>query len=204
MLAPAWPETGQHVTIIVGGEEQLAIVNDAEPPRHLVLREPVTNGPPATVGSRLLVLWSTDAGHHQLRATLAEAFLDRMPLWRLAELSTPVLSQRRAYTRAPDALPGELVRGRQRWSAVVADIGEGGARCVLEHAADLAAGDDVLLHIRLDGADLLMKSEVLQVDLDHKRRIAARLRFGDLGKTADLVRRRVLEQQRRARAAAQR
>lgn len=199
--SPSWPCTGQQVTVVVGDVDRFAIVDHAEPSQHLVLREPVGAAPPPAAGTPLVLLWCTAGGHHQLQARLGEVVRDRMPLWRLSDMATPTVSQRRAHTRAPDALRGQIVHAERTWPAVVADLGAGGARCVLEQPDDLAVGNRVLLKVNVDGHDLLIGGEVLEVSDEGGSRTAARLRFADMGRMADVVHRRVMQQQRRLRAA---
>ena len=200
---PTWPAAGQQVTLIGCGEhEQVVVVDDVRPPRCLVLREPVTPEARTTVGSGLVLRWTTAAGRHELTARLAREVWDRMPLWELEVLQDPSVSQQRAYARAPDALPVELAHENSRWHGMAVDISEGGARCSLVHADGLLAVDAVELRLSLEGRQLALRAEVLSVQTGAEGRSLARLRFAAAGPAADALRRRVMEQQRRARAAA--
>jgi hypothetical protein len=122
----------------------------------------------------------------------------------LEVLGEPETFQRRAYARAADALPALLAQSGQRWPTVIADLGEGGARCVLEDAAGLSVGDHVQLHLVLDEQDMLLPADVLTVEPSPQDRTTVRLRFGPIGRLGDRLHRRVLDQQRRARALGQR
>lgn len=203
MPTPTWPAAGQQVTLLGWGEqERLAVVDDVRPPHCLVLREPVSCGASTAVGKSLALHWTTAAGRHELTARLVREIWDRMPLWELEVLQDPSVSQQRAFARAPDALPVELAQRDRRWHGVAVDISEGGARCSLVHADQLRAGDTVELRLSLETRQLALRADVLSVETAPNDRSVARLRFTAEGWTADALRRRVMEQQRRARAAA--
>jgi hypothetical protein len=202
--AATWPSQGQLIGIVLGDREHPAVVDDVSVPHHLVLREPVSASAPPEPGSPLLLVWSTPSGQHQLHVALTGTARQPMPLWQLEALGEPETFQRRAYARAADALPALLAQSGRRWPTIIADLGEGGARCVLEDATDLRAGDAVQLHLVLDGQDMLLPAEVLTLEQTPPERVTARLRFGPIGRLGDRLHRRVLEQQRRARSLEQR
>lgn len=201
MLAAIWPAAGQLVTIVLGsGHSQNCVVDDVRPPDSLVLREPVslTDEPP--VGGPVHLFWSSAAGRHELAATLTRQTWDHMPLWELHVSHQPSVRQERAFARAADALPCQLRRDGWHWRAIVVDLSEGGARCVIQDSDGLVAGASVELHLALEGRELTLPAEVLSVDPGTEERWVVRLRFVGLGRLSDLLRRRVMEQQRRARS----
>lgn len=205
MLATIWPVAGQLVAVVVeGGHGQNCVVDDVRPPDSLVLREPVsiTGEPP--VGGAVHLFWSSAAGRHELAATLARQTWDNMPLWELHVTHEPSVRQERAFTRAADALPCQLLQHDQQWRAIVVDLSEGGARCIVHDCAALLAGTSAELHLALEGRELTLPAEILSVEPGTEDRWVVRLRFVGLGRLSDLLRRRVMEQQRRARALAER
>ena len=212
MPIPVWPRTGQRVDVFLpgSGEQVLAVVDDARPPAQLHLREPVTaDGAPiprVPVGKQLLLRWTTPAGLHEVAVVLVDFPFNRVQLWKLVPLKTPVIDQRREYLRAPDALQALLAHGTHRWHGVVIDLSEGGARCVVEEPADLVVGSRLEVVIDVDGEAIAVAADLLSVEPMEgpieTPRATIRLRFHELGRAADIVRRRVLEQERRARAMA--
>jgi hypothetical protein len=201
--AALWPAAGQQLTVVVdGGHAQRCVVDDVRPPDCLVLREPVsiTGEPP--VGGAVHLFWSSSAGRHELLTTLARQTWDQMPLWELHVSRDPSVRQERAFARAADALPCQLLQDERRWRAIVVDLSEGGARCVVHESEGLASGASVELHLALEGRELTLPAEVLSVKPGTEDRWEVRLRFVGLGRLSDLLRRRVMEQQRRARSVA--
>jgi hypothetical protein len=201
VLAAIWPTPGQRVTIVVeGGHGHNVVVDDVRPPDSLVLREPVsvTGEPP--VGGAVHLFWSSSAGRHEMLATLARQTWDHMPLWELHVARDPSVRQERAFARAADALPCRLLQDDRQWRAIVVDLSEGGARCVVHENDGLAPGASVELHLALEGRELTLPAEVLDVKPGTEDRWEVRLRFVGLGRLSDLLRRRVMEQQRRARS----
>ena len=212
MSVPVWPRTGQRVDVelIKTRERMVAVVDDARPPEQLHLREPVTpeGGPIGRVplGAQLRLFWTTPAGLHELAVVLDGQPWNRIPLWRLVPLMTPVVDQRRSFLRAPDALDATLTRGPVDWMGTVIDISEGGARCVVDEPADLVLGTVLRVVIDVEGEPIEVDADLLAVEpMDgpiETPRATIRIRFHELGRAADIVRRRVLEQERRARAMA--
>ena len=210
MPSTVWPRTGQRVDVLLpgNGEQLVAVVDDARPPEQLHLREPVTaEGAPALrvpVGKQLVLRWTTPAGLHELAVELIDFPFNRVQLWKLVPLTVPVVDQRREYLRAPDALQTSLSHGTHHWHGVVVDISEGGARCVVDEPADLVLGGRLKVVIDVDGEAIEVEADVLAIEpLDgpiETPRATIRLRFHELGRAAAIVRRRVLEQERRARA----
>jgi hypothetical protein len=203
-----WPQTGQRVEVqILGaGVQMFAVVDDARPPDQLHLREPVAlHGRPVTTavpGSQLLLRWPTAAGLHELPAVLAGFPAHRLPLWKLVPLTVPVVEQRRAFLRSPDALDGDLSADTGRWRIIVVDISEAGARCVLDRHASLTVGGSVWLRVNVSGLLIALDATLLAVDPIDDERAAARLHFQPPKRIADLLRRRAFEQDRRARVMA--
>ena len=206
-MATAWPGTGQRIGVRLDAcsSPLIAVVDDVRPPEQLHLREPVTSvgGPPPTVelGTPLALLWTSPAGQHVLPSRLVDRPRTRVPLWRLEPEGDVVVVQRREFVRVPDTLEVELHRGDDLWLGRLADLSEGGARCAVPTARDLHEGDELELHLRVDDEELHVPAVVLAVTVGEAGRASARLRFDAPRREADLLRRRVLEQQRRARAA---
>jgi hypothetical protein len=193
------------ILVVATGAELFTKVDSIRLPDRLVLGEPVDQEghhvEPLPTGSDLRLIWTSTAGRHEVSATMAGVVHDRVPLWRVEVRSAPTVVQRRDYTRAPDSLRGELHYG-QLWSKlVVLDLSEGGARCMVRDPGELEVGRPVELGITLEGQDVLIEATLLAADPQDKRGelVQVRLKFVDLGRTADLVRKRVLEQQRKAR-----
>lgn len=204
-MAP-WPETGQRLGVRLDActSALIAVVDDVRPPEQLHLREPVTptGGPPPSVeiGTPLSLVWTSTAGQHVLPSRLVDLPRTRVPLWRLEPQGEVVVVQRREFVRVPDTLEVELHRGDDCWVGRLADLSESGARCAVPTAGDLHEGDEVAVHLRIDGQALHVPAVVLAVTGGPSGRASARLRFEAQRREADLLRRRVLEQQRRARA----
>lgn len=206
-MAATWPETGQRIGVRLDTctSPLIAVVDDVRAPEQLHLREPVTSDggqpPPVPLGAPLALLWTSVAGQHVLPSRLVSLPRARVPLWRLEPECDAVVVQRREFVRVPDALEVELHRGEEQWVGRLCDLSEGGARCAVHVAGDLHEGDELRLHLRVDDEDLQVPAVVLAVTAGEAGRASARLRFDTQRREADLLRRRVLEQQRRARAA---
>ena len=207
-LSSARPLTGSRVTLHVVATDAVlsARVDAVMLPDRMLLAEPVDpegcHVEPLATGSDLLVVWTTPVGRHEVPATMAGLVHDRVPLWRVEARSSPRVEQRRGYARAPDSLRGELHYG-QLWSKlVVLDLSEGGARCVVRDPGTLPVGGLVQLRTVIDDVDVLLDAVLLAADPEDPlgERVQVRVQFVDLGPVADLVRKRVLEQQRKARA----
>lgn len=206
-MAATWPATGQRIGVRLDActSPLIAVVDDVRAPEQLHLREPVSSlggQPPAVpLGTPLALLWTSVAGQHVLPSRLVDRPRTRVPLWRLEPEGEVVVVQRREFVRVPDTLEVELHRGEDAWVGRLADLSEGGARCAVPVADDLHEGDDLHLHLRVDDEELHVPAVVLAVTVGGAGRASARLRFDPARREADLLRRRVLEQQRRARAA---
>jgi PilZ domain len=202
LLPPAG--TSLRITAVDTGATSTTLVDDDQSPDCLLVQEPLgTGGVPVAAlpaGSRLLLTWSTGAGRHELDATVVQVHRDRVTLWQLAAGGSTRTTQLRRYARASDSLTGELTRGRDRWPAVVADLSEGGARTLLKDAGGLAAGDSVLLYVTVEGERLQLPGRLLPFTPAQVGRTEVRLEFSQLGRSADVIRRRVLELQIRARS----
>jgi hypothetical protein len=148
-------------------------------------------------------VWWSPAGRHELPATFAGLALDRVRLWRVQPDGLVTTTQQREYTRSGDALPATVRQDEQSWPGVVVDLGEGGARCVLETARPPARDATVLLDVEIDGHALLLPCRVLATNPLAGQRCEVRLAFQSIGRAADVLRRRVLAQQRRARSVVQ-
>ena len=196
------------VTVADTGATSTTVVDDDRSPDCLLLREPLATGgvPVAALppGTRLLLTWTTGAGRHELDASVVEVRRDHVPLWHLAAPGPTRTSQLRRYARAADSLNGEITRGRDRWPAVVSDLSEGGARTLLKDATGLAADDTVLLYVTVEDQRLQLPGRLLPFTAAQVGRTEVRLEFQDIGRQADVIRRRVLELQIRARASRRR
>ncbi len=193
-----------HLTAVDTGATSTTIVDDDESADCLLVQEPWSTGavPVAALppGARVLLTWTTGGGRHELDATLVEVRREQVPLWQLAASGPTRTTQLRRYARASDSLNGELTRGRDRWPAVISDLSEGGARTLLKDATGLTPGDSVLLYVTVEGERLQLPGRLLPFTPAQVGRTEVRLQFGELGRSADLIRRRVLELQIRARA----
>lgn len=208
VLTTGRPQAGGRVTLILvaTGAEVFARV-DAVPERdRVVLSEPVDldgrHVEPLPSGSNLQMVWTSPAGRHEVGATMAGVVHDRVPLWRVEVRETPTVVQRRDYARAPVSLRGEIHYDTSWSKLVVLDLSEGGARCAVHDPGPLPVGRQVELRITLDDQDLLLPATLLAADPQDKagELVQVRVRFGELSRsTADVVRKRVLEQQRKAR-----
>jgi hypothetical protein len=200
------PPAGQSLVLVdpTNPARLSTIVDDDVSPDCLLVQPPVGTGgvPVATLpaGTLLQLTWTTAGGRHELDAVLVEVRRDRVPLWRLAAEGETRTTQLRRYARAADALNGELTRGRDTWSAVLTDLSEGGTRALVQDPTGLTAGDQVLLYITVEGQRLQLPGRLLPFTPAQVGRTEVRLQFGELGRSADLIRRRVLELQIRARA----
>lgn len=208
MAESAWPRAGQRVEVEVEEPSRLllAVVDDVRPPEQVHLREPVEPSgaptPEVAIGASVAVRWTSAAGQHVLPSTLVEHPRTRTRLWKLAPDSEPVVIQRRNYVRVPETLRVTLRRGDELWIAGLCDLSEGGARCAVLTPNDLSEGDSLHMLLTLGEHELDLPAAVIGVAVDdERRRTTARLRFDVLGREADLLRHRVLELQRRARAA---
>lgn len=204
------PPAGQRVqlTVTETGALSTTIVDDDRGADCVLVREPLgTGGTPVAAlpaGTSLLLTWTTAAGRHELEATMVEVRRDHVPLWRLAATGTTRTSQLRRYARAADSLRGELTRGRDRWPATISDLSEGGARALLNDATGLRDDDSVVLYLTVEGERLQLPGRVLPFTASQVGRTEVRLEFAPLGRVADVIRRRVLELQIRARASRRR
>lgn len=207
MATPLLPPVGQRVGLLLPatGEEVVSVVDGVEGGDVLV-REPVRlDGAAADLqpdDQHVLLRWTSPGGRHVLTARATERATGRVPLWRLISSGTTSTTQLRRYARAADALPAEVVRDGAAWSAVISDLGEGGARCVVVQTQDVVVGDRLLLRVEVEDFPLELAAQVLDVASMSEGRSQLRLQFLDVGRAADVLRRRVLAQQRRARAVA--
>lgn len=206
MPAPTWPAAGQQVTTTIGSDlpQQLCIVDDVRPPGRLVLRQPVSLHAEAPIGTTLVLRWTTAAGRHELTGRLARQVWDRMPLWEIDVLRDPTVFQQRAFARVPDVLPVTMSQAGHRWQAAAVDLSEGGARCSVRHGGTLLVVGGAEVHLSVEGRPLVLQAEVLSLEPHDQERQLARVRFSAPGWVGDALRRRVMEQQRRARAASRR
>jgi len=173
----------------------------------LLLREPVevdgTGSANADAGAALCLVWCSPAGRHDLPATFTGLARERVRLWRVQPNGFVTTTQQREFARAGDALPVTVRRDEQAWPGVVVDLSEGGARCVLEAATRPPTDATVLLDVEIEGQVLLLPARVLAAQPLTGQRCEVRLAFQSIGRAADVLRRRVLAQQRRARSALQ-
>lgn len=204
MGGPHLPPVEQRVSVVrAGGAPLVCVVDDADP-TGVLLREPVdAAGAPVDVpdaGTPLRLSWTSPNGRHELAAIFTGLVHSPVPLWQLLPDGAVQTTQLRRFTRAGDALPASVVRAHRAWPTVVADLGEGGARCMVADDHDLAEGDPVLLTAVVAEQTMHLPAHVTEVSASPDGRSQLRLAFGDIGRAADVVRRHVLAQQRRARA----
>lgn len=197
------PSIGERVQLFLStADAQLSTVVDGlEPDGTLVVREPHDMAGASRTsepGAQLVVTWTDGYGLHDLDVSLAGLVVDRLPMWRLAPVAEPRTTQRRRFARAADAVRAQVVSATGSWSAVVSDLSEGGARCVGPGGAS-EPGEPVTLDISIDGADLLLPAVVLDATHELGNTYAVRLEFDNIGNAAEVLRRRVFVQQRRAR-----
>lgn len=206
-MRPLLPSVDVHLllTVPATGAVLLTQVDDDESEDCLLVREPLglDNAPVAALppGTELLLSWSSPAGRHELDARLVEVRRAGVPLWQLAAAGATRTSQDRRYARAPDSLAGQLCRGRTTWAVTVSDLSEGGARVLVADPAGLTAHDGVLLYVTVEDARLQLPGRLLPFEKADVGRTQLRVEFTEIGRAADLLRRRVLELQIRARAA---
>lgn len=200
------PRAGQSLQLVdaTTGARLTTMVDDDQAPDCLLVQPPLGTGgvPVATMpaGSALLLCWTTATGRHELDTVLVEVRRERVPLWRLAAEGETRTTQLRRYARAADSLSGELTRGRDTWSAVVSDLSEGGARALVASPGGLAVGDGVVLYVTIEDRRLQLTGRLLPFVPADVGRTELRVEFEGIGRpTADLLRRRVFEQQLRAR-----
>jgi hypothetical protein len=201
------PAALEHVllTVTSTGAQLVTQVDDDLSAQCLLLREPLGSdaAPVAAlpIGTPLVVAWSTAAGRHELDARMVEVRRGAVPLWQLAATGTTRTSQDRRYARASDSLPGQLCRGKATWSVTVSDLSEGGARLLVPDPTGLAAHDGVLLYVTVGEARLQLPGRLLSFSRADVGRSELRVEFTNIGRAADILRRRVFELQIRARAA---
>ncbi len=205
MAYTRWPRPGESVLLEIQDRATplVAVVEEVDDLR-LVVREPydpagstVDQPPP---GSRLVLRWDNDAGRHACEGLLAGIHLDRVPLWQVPLEGPPVVEQRRAHVRVPDALPVELHAAGRTDRAVVCDVSEGGARCVVEQRPSVEPGEELTLRMVLEGRTAEAPGVLLESLVLGDGRTQLRVRFRHLGTAAAPLRRHVMAQQYRARA----
>lgn len=200
--ALAWPTAGQLVAVRVSetGRQLRAVVDDVRPPDQLHVRAPVTlaGAPvePLPLGSSLLLSWDAPTGRCELPVVLSALPALRVPVWRLEPVTAQVVAQRRASVRAPAFLRVELRRGLDRWQAGLCDLSAGGARCLVGHTDDLAAGDLLTLRFDLDEQPVQLPAELLAVEPIDRGRATLRLRFAAEDTAVGQLRERVRDHHR--------
>lgn len=203
MSTSSWLVPGQRVELNVEHSPPSLSVVDSAGADEIRIAGPLGHdgGPlaPPTAGTRALLIWPTERGWHRLETDLVAEVPGHVVLWRLRPLGRPSVEQRRAFARAPVALRVRLQREEQTWHGVTLDIGEGGLRCVISEPGELAAGAHLLVTMMVGDREISCSAELLEVSVLNGRSVV-RARFEDLGRSADILRRHVLEQQRRARA----
>jgi hypothetical protein len=198
------PETGTAVrlTSVADGAVLAAVVDAVEDGGTVLLREPWSvadlHAPELPTGSALLLEWTSPRGLHAAPAHVTGRRTDVVPLSRVVLDAVPTVQQRRAYVRVPEALPAVLQADGVLTDAVVVDLSEGGARCVLRVGDRLRPHAVVALHLELDGDRLQVEGDLLEV-APHPEGTTVRLRFLRPGaRLAARLRRHVVGQQRRA------
>jgi hypothetical protein len=201
-------DVGQRLqlTVQASGRQHRSVVDEVgrTPEDELLLRQPVgLLGPGATVvdpGTALHLVWCSPSGRHDLMAVFRGLAVDRVRLWRVQPEGLVCTTQQREFTRSGDALPATVRRDEQAWAGIVVDLSEGGARCVVQAPAMPPADEVVLLDVEVEGQPLLLRATVLASSPLSGSRHELRLAFQSIGRAADVLRRRVLAQQRRARS----
>jgi hypothetical protein len=209
MTAFGYLSVGQQLRLTVDatGRQTRSVVDEigSTAQDELLLREPVgvdgPGGADVVAGAALHLVWCSPVGQHELPATFIGLAQDRVQLWRVQPDGLVTTTQQREFTRAGDALPATVRRDEQAWPGVVVDLSEGGARCVLEAPTSPPSDVAVLLDVEIDGQVLLLPARVLAASPLSGQRSEVRLAFQSIGRAADVLRRRVLAQQRRARSA---
>lgn len=203
------PSAGQRAVLTVTrtGADLPTLVEDDPSPDCVLVFEPLgLDGKPVQQlpdGTALVLTWTSPAGRHELDTVFVRRQDGRAALWQLAAAGTPRTSQQRRYARAADGLTGELTRGRENWPVTVCDLSEGGARVLVSGAGGLQVGDGVMLYVTVEDDRLMLPGHVLPFRTSDVGRTELRLEFGEVGRAADVLRRRVLAlqiQARRARA----
>jgi hypothetical protein len=201
-------EVGQRLqlTVQASGRQHRSVVDEVgrTPDDELLLRQPVgLHGPGGTVvepGTALHLVWCSPSGRHDLLAVFRGLAVDRVRLWRVQPEGRVCTTQQREFTRAGDALPATVRRDESAWTGIVVDLSEGGARCVLQAPATPPADAVVRLEVEVEGQLLLLPARVLASSPLPGSSHELRLAFQAVGRAADVLRRRVLAQQRRARS----
>ena len=201
------PSAGQRAVLTVArtGADLPTLVEDDASPDCLLVYEPIgVDGKPVQQlpdGTALVLGWTSPAGRHEVDTVLVGRREERAVLWQLSASGSTRTSQLRRYARAADGLTGELTRGRASWPVTVSDLSEGGARVLLSGARGLVAGDGVILYVTVEDERLQLPGHVLPFRTADVGRSEVRLEFKGIGRAADVLRRRVLALQIRARRA---
>lgn len=203
MSTSSWLVPGQRVELNVEQRPPSLSVVDSAAAHEIRIAGPLGHdgGPLAapTAGTRALLIWPTEGGWHRLETDLVAEVPGQVVLWRLRPRGRPSVEQRRAFARASIAIRVRLQREEQTWNGVTLDISEGGLRCVISDPDELAAGAHLLVTMVIDNRDIICAAELLEVSTSNGRSVV-RARFEGLGRSSDILRRHVLEHQRRARA----
>ncbi|HWG92676.1 MAG TPA: PilZ domain-containing protein [Mycobacteriales bacterium] len=205
MTAADLPPPGSAVRLTVPDGGRLAAVVDAvetaAPPAAVLLREPWSvddlRSPDLAPGTALLLEWTSARGLHAAACAVERRRHDVVELWRLVLEGPPGVQQRRAFVRVQEALPAQVHADGVVADAVVVDLSEGGARCVLRVDDRLQPHAVVALHLELDGDRLQVEGDLLEV-APHPEGTTVRLRLRPGARLAARLRRHVVGQQRRA------
>jgi c-di-GMP-binding flagellar brake protein YcgR len=163
-------------------------------------RRPVT----LDIGEHLEVVWKHDGELRALPVVLVATELGERPAWRLSEAGVLRRGQRRDAVRAPMHIPVRIGPDIGPLTGTTVDMSEGGLRCVLDRARDLAqepsTGDVVRITALFPDATVTCLAEVTRRHERDDPRLEVSLRFIGLTENhQDVVRRRVFARLRELR-----
>jgi hypothetical protein len=152
-------------------------------------------------GAPLRLSWTTDAGWSEATATMVGTVRRQVVLWQIRFVGEPKLNQRREYARAPESLPVRLAVDGDKCRGTVRSLSEGGLLCVLDDWPSYEPGQQVVSEIVLEDRLVRLAGKILSMNGNDDGDCVLRVQFSEVGKTeGNLIRRRVLDQQRKARA----
>lgn len=163
----------------------------------VVVAAPMTSSAalaPVELHDRATVVWYHGTGPWELEGEVIDVRADPVDVWYLRPLGAPVRIQRREYVRVPTSMPVHLHRNGERIDATLAEISEGGGRCVLTGHRRVEVGDVVLVGLAEPLGDLLLNATVLRLEelVDRRTQLAVRW-DGPTAKEADRLRRYAFE-----------
>jgi hypothetical protein len=163
---------------------------------------------PPQLGRHVRVNWVNERGLLVIETALCEVVSGRVPVWWLEPVVPTAVIQRRQFARAPVAgnlwigqvteegaaehVPAQLVPAR------LMDIGEGGLRAWAPAAA-VGESDYVKIKLEIDGHVLEVDAPVVRRQRLDARTFEIVIALGGRRDWGDIIRRAVLEHQRRSR-----